>query len=69
VGGACGGNGGKRKASEGNRPLGRRRRRWVGNIKLGLVEIDCVGVDWIGVAQDRYSWRALMNAAMNLRVP
>jgi hypothetical protein len=26
-------------------------------------------VDWIGVAQDRYRWRALVNSVMNLRVP
>jgi hypothetical protein len=26
-------------------------------------------VDWIGLAQDRYRWRAIMNVVMNLRVP
>jgi hypothetical protein len=26
-------------------------------------------VDWIGVAQDRNRWRALVNSVLNLRVP
>jgi hypothetical protein len=26
-------------------------------------------VDWIGLAQDRYNWRTLVNSVMNLRVP
>jgi hypothetical protein len=51
---------------EGKRPLGRPWRRWMGNIKIYLVEIRWGGVDWIGLAQDRY---ALINAVMNFRVP
>jgi hypothetical protein len=31
---------------EGNRPLGRPRRRWVDNIKMDLREIGWDGVDW-----------------------
>jgi hypothetical protein len=54
---------------EGRRPLGRPRRRWIDNIKLDLLEIGVNVVDWIGLAQDRYRWRALVNAVMNLRVP
>jgi hypothetical protein len=54
---------------EGMRPLGRPRRRWIGNIKMYLLEIGVNVVDWIGLAQDRYRWRALVNSVMNLRVP
>jgi hypothetical protein len=54
---------------EGKRPLGRPRRRLMVNIKMDLLEIGWGGVDWIGLAQDRYSYRALVNAVMNLRVP
>jgi hypothetical protein len=54
--------------SEGKRPLGRPRRRSVDNIKMDLLEIGWGGVDWIGLAQDRDKWRALVNAVMNLRV-
>jgi hypothetical protein len=32
-------------------------------------EMGWVGVDWIGLAQDRDKWRALMNSVMNLHVP
>jgi hypothetical protein len=51
------------------RPLGRPRRTWVDNIKIDLLEIGWSCVDWIGLAQDRDKWRALVNAVMNLRVP
>jgi hypothetical protein len=54
---------------EGKRPLGRPRRRWTDNIMLDLLEIWMSVVDWIGLAQDRYRWRALLNSVMNLWVP
>jgi hypothetical protein len=54
---------------EGKRPLGRPRRRWMDNIKMDLLEIGVNVVDWIGLAQDRYKWRAFANLVMNLRVP
>jgi hypothetical protein len=54
---------------EGKRPLGRQRRRWIDNIKKDLLRIGLSVVGWIGLAQDRYRWRALVKAVMNLRVP
>jgi hypothetical protein len=54
---------------EEKRPLGRLRHRWIDNIKMDLFEIGLSVVDWIGLAQDRYRWRALVNSIMNLRVP
>jgi hypothetical protein len=55
--------------SEGKRPLGRPRRKLVNNIKMDLGEVGWSDVDWIGLAQDRIRWRALVSAVMNLRVP
>jgi hypothetical protein len=54
---------------EGKRQLGRPRHRWIGNIKMDLLEMGVNVVDWTGLAQDRCSWRALVNSVMNLRVP
>jgi hypothetical protein len=54
---------------EGKTQLGRPRNRWMNNIKMDLLEIGLNVVDWIGLAQDRYRWRALVNGVMNLRVP
>jgi hypothetical protein len=54
---------------EGKRPLGRPRHRWMKNIKIDLLERGLNVVDWIGLAQDRYRWRAFVNSVMNLRVP
>jgi hypothetical protein len=69
MGGACRTNGANRTAyrilvgkPEGNRPVGRPRRRWEDNIKMDLREIGWGGMDWIDLAQDR-------NTAMNFRVP
>jgi len=50
-------------------PLGRPRRRWVDNIRMDHQEVGCGYMDWIGLAQDRDSWRTLVSAVMNLRVP
>jgi hypothetical protein len=54
---------------EGKRPQARPRRRWIDNIKKNLSEMGLGGVDWIGLAEDRCSWRALVNAVMNLLAP
>jgi hypothetical protein len=39
------------------------------NIKMDNLETRVGVVDWIGLALDRYRWRALVNMVMNLRVP
>jgi hypothetical protein len=54
---------------DGRRPLGRPRCRWLDNIKMDLVEVGWGDVDWIGLAQDRDRWRALVNSVLNLWVP
>jgi hypothetical protein len=73
MGGACRTNG-KRNAykllvgkPEGKRPLGRPKHRWVDNIKMDL--LGRVDVDWIGLAQNRDKWRAIMNSVLNLWFP
>jgi hypothetical protein len=72
----CSTNGEKRNAYrllvgklEGKRPLGRPRCRWVDNIRMDLVEVGWGDVDWIGLAQDRNRWRALVNSVLNLWAP
>jgi hypothetical protein len=74
--GACSADGEKRGVfrvlvgkPERKRPLGRLRRRWEDNIRMDLQEVECGGIDWIGLAQDTDRWRAIVNAVMNLRVP
>ena len=53
----------------GKRPLGRPRRRWEDNIRMDLEEIGINVGNWVDSAQGRNYWRALVNAALNLRVP
>ena len=52
---------------EGKRSLGISRRRWEDNIKLEELVWGSMG--WIDLVQKRDSWRALVNAVMNFRVP
>jgi hypothetical protein len=54
---------------EGNKPLGRPRRKLVNNIKMNLREIGWGGRDWIDLAQDRHQWKYLVNTVMKLRFP
>ena len=50
------------------RKLGRPRRRWEDNNKMDLQEVGGGG-DWMNLAQDRDSWRALAIKVMNFQVP
>ena len=54
--------------SEGKRPIGRPRSKWEDNIKMDLQEVEYASMDWNELARDRDSWRAFVNAVMNLRV-
>jgi hypothetical protein len=49
--------------------VGRPRRRREDNVRMDLQEVGCGCEEWIGLAQDRYRWRALVSAVRNLRVP
>ena len=53
----------------GKRRLERPRRRWEDSIRIDLKEIDINIRNWIDSSQDRDYWRALVNGALNLRVP
>jgi hypothetical protein len=55
--------------SEGKRPLGKPRCRWVDNIRMDLREIGWEDVDWMHLVQDGDQWRALVNRIMNLLIP
>ena len=50
-------------------PLGRPRHRWEDNIRMDLEEIGINAGNWVNSAQNRDYWRALVNAALNFRVP
>jgi hypothetical protein len=76
MGGSCSTNRGEEERiyviggkARGIETLGRPGRRWVDNIRMDIGEVGCGDVDWIVLAQDRNRWRALVNSALNLRVP
>ena len=54
---------------EGKRTLGRPRRRWEDNIKMDLEEVRRGCGEWMGLAQDRDRWRALVSTVMDFGVP
>jgi hypothetical protein len=49
--------------------LGWPRLRWEDNIRMDLEEIGINAGNWVDPAQDENYWRALVNAATNLRIP
>jgi hypothetical protein len=53
---------------EGNTTLGRPRRGWENNIKMGLQKVG-LNFDWINLAQNRNSWREVVNVIVHLRAP
>ena len=55
--------------ARGKRPLGRPRCRWEGDIRMDLEEIGINVGNCVDLVQDRNYWRALVNEALNLRVP
>ena len=54
---------------EGRRPFGRPGRRWEDNIKMDHQEVGGGRGDWMELAHDRDSWRALMGTVRDFRVP
>jgi hypothetical protein len=75
MGGGCGTYGGRERCAqgvggetEGKELLGRPRRRWEDNIKMDLQEVGRGCEDWMELAQDRDSWRTLVDAVMKFRV-
>jgi hypothetical protein len=55
--------------SQKERPLGDQDVGGWTMFKMDLRDIGWDGMDWIDLAQDKDHWRALVNTAMNLRVP
>jgi hypothetical protein len=42
--------------------------QWTDNIKIGILWMECVSVDWIELIQGRIKWHAVANMVMNLQV-
>jgi len=54
---------------DGKIPLRRPTSRWEDNIKSDIEDVGWGGMKWIGLAQDKDSWRAIVNVVIKLRVP
>jgi hypothetical protein len=54
---------------EGKGLLGRRKHKWLDDIKMNIREIRWGGIYWIDLVQDRDQLRALVNMVMNLQFP
>jgi hypothetical protein len=54
---------------EEKRPLRRTGNGWKDNIKMDIHEVECGGIDWIELAQDRDKWRALVKVVMYICGP
>jgi hypothetical protein len=54
---------------EGKKPLGRPRHICGDNIKTDLQGVECGGVYWKALTQDRDRWRAVVTMLMNLQFP
>jgi hypothetical protein len=50
------------------RPLGRRKRRWLGYMRTAVTETVWQGLDWIHLVQHMEQLPAPVNTVMNLRV-
>jgi hypothetical protein len=53
------------RKAKGKEPLGRRKRRWINNIKLEILERELDDVDWISLAHSMYKWKTLVDTIMN----
>ena len=53
----------------GKRPLGWSWCRWEDNIRMDIKEISISTRNWVDSTHDMDYWRALVNAALNPRVP
>jgi hypothetical protein len=55
------------KELEGKRPLGKHKHIWEYNITVILEEVGRSNRDWIDLAQDKDTWRAVVNTVMSFR--